>query len=85
MLVPQRAPADREVDHGGLEERHRYLAGGLDDGQAVDLVGTAPPGKINVGDVPAVVSHVGKFVVEVIAYQHRQAQMQDQQQQGNAQ
>ncbi|MNT89351.1 hypothetical protein D3C72_2300650 [compost metagenome] len=77
-------PADRQVDQRRLQERHRDLAAGLDDVQAVDLVGAAPQRQVDVGDLAAVVAHVGEFIVEVVAHQHRQGQVQGQQQQGDA-
>ncbi|MNJ52313.1 hypothetical protein D3C77_476430 [compost metagenome] len=71
MVVPQRMPADREVDHGCLQKRHRHLARGLDDVQAVDCVSAAPQGQVDVRNLATVVTHVGELVIEVVAHHYR--------------
>src|SRR5690606_14868534 len=53
--------------------------------QALDLIGAAPPGQVYVGDLSAIVAHVGKLVVQVVAHQLGQRQVQQQQKQRNEQ
>ncbi|MNT84813.1 hypothetical protein D3C72_2248880 [compost metagenome] len=79
VVIPQRMPADRQVDQRRLEKRHGHLAVVLDDGQAIDLVRTAPQRQIDICQLTAVVAHVGKLVVKVVAHQHWQGQVQGQQ------
>ncbi|MCY1449925.1 hypothetical protein D9M71_666980 [compost metagenome] len=84
LVVPQRMPAHREVDQWGVEKRYGHLAGGLDDFQPVYLIGTAPPGQVHIGYLAAVVTHVGQLVVEVVAHQVGQGQVQRHQQHDQA-
>jgi len=80
MVVPQRMPTDGQVDQRCVDERHRDLAVDLDDLQAVDLVRTAPQGQVDIGDLPAVVAHVGQFVIQIVAHQVWQGDVQGYQQ-----
>ncbi|MNO66771.1 hypothetical protein D3C76_575680 [compost metagenome] len=80
VVVPQRMPTDREIDQRRIDEGHRHLALDLDDFQAVDLVGTAPQGQVHVGDLATVIAHVRQPVIQVVAHQVGQGEMQGNQQ-----
>ncbi|MNG15687.1 hypothetical protein D3C85_1520210 [compost metagenome] len=83
-VVPQRMPTDREVDQRRVDERHRNLAIDLDDFQSVDFVGAAPQGQVHVGDLAAVVAHVRQSLIEVVAHQIGQGDVERYQQQNEA-
>lgn len=80
MVVPQRMPAHCQVDQRRLDERHRHLAADLDDLQAVDAVGAAPQGQVDIADPATVVAHVRELVVQVVTYQVGQGDVQADQQ-----
>ncbi|MCY1510080.1 hypothetical protein D9M68_444460 [compost metagenome] len=85
MVIPEGVPAHRQVDARRIQQRHRHLAVYLDDGQAVDTVGAAPPGEVDVGDPAAILAHVGELAVEVVANQPGQDQVGYHQQQEEGQ
>ncbi|MCY1444192.1 hypothetical protein D9M71_606480 [compost metagenome] len=85
MVVPEGMPAHRQVYARCIHEWHRHLAADLDDGQAVDTVGAAPPGEVDVGDPAAILAHVGELAVEVVADQPGQDQVGYHQQQEEGQ
>lgn len=73
-------PAHCQVDLRRLDEGHRYLAADLDDLQSVDAVGAAPQGQVDIADLATVVAHVRQFVIQVVAHQIGQGDVQGQQQ-----
>ncbi|MNY21976.1 hypothetical protein D3C86_1555580 [compost metagenome] len=76
MVVPERMPADGEVDQRRVDERNRNLAVDLDDFQPVDLVGPPPQGQVYIGYLATVIAHVRQPVVQVVAHQVGQGEVQ---------
>ncbi|MNQ94509.1 hypothetical protein D3C85_1100290 [compost metagenome] len=84
VVMPERVPADGEVNQWRIDERHGDLAIDLDDFQSIDFVGAAPQGQVHVGNLAAVVTHVRQSLVEVIAHDVGQGNVQGNQQQTEA-
>jgi hypothetical protein len=60
--------ADCKLATRRVQQRHRHLAIGLDDAQLFGPVGATPPSQVDIGDISAVITHVGERVVQVVTH-----------------
>lgn len=80
-VAQDRVPADGDIDARRLEQGGLHPLVLLFDQQAFDPVGATPPDQVDILDMALIVPHVGHLLVQEVAHQVRQGEMQQDQQQ----